>query len=222
MPRSVADSAEVAIFLAAGDEPAREAAWERLISRYTRLVLHVSRSFGGGYDAVMDRYEYVLERLREDDFRRVRGFRLDGSAAFPTWLVVVARRLCLDHHRRENGRAPIDDPRGNGVARLFRWRLTRNHGERIDPDTIADAGSIPIDQAVGGADPEGTLQSAVASLPDRDRLLLLLRFEQALPASRIAKSMGFPTVFHVYRRLAAVTAALRIELERNGVEGRGS
>jgi DNA-directed RNA polymerase specialized sigma subunit len=52
------------------------------------------------------------------------------------------------------------------------------------------------------------LAAAVESLEPRDRLLLTLRFDKELPAHEIAEVMGFPTQFHVYRRLRAVLAML--------------
>jgi DNA-directed RNA polymerase specialized sigma24 family protein len=48
----------------------------------------------------MDGYAYVLEALRSDDYRRLRAYAADGRSKFSTWLVVVARRLCLDLHLR--------------------------------------------------------------------------------------------------------------------------
>jgi len=47
----------------------------------------------------MDRYAFVLDRLRARNFRRLRRFQPRGSARFTTWLVLVSRRLCLDHRR---------------------------------------------------------------------------------------------------------------------------
>lgn len=52
----------------------------------------------------MDRYAHVLDKLQVDDFRRLRTFVADGRGKFTTWLTVVVRRICLDHHRQRYGR----------------------------------------------------------------------------------------------------------------------
>src|SRR6185503_13736524 len=90
--------------LDAKDDAAREARWTDFIGTYSRLILHVTRSGGGLHDAAMDRYAFVLEQLRHDDFRRLRAYVADGRSEFSTWLVVVAQRLCRDHQRHRYGR----------------------------------------------------------------------------------------------------------------------
>src|SRR5688572_14416739 len=81
-------------------------AWAALVAKYSRLLMTVARDVAPGHDAAMDAYAFVLERLREDDCRRLRGFVADGRSSFTTWLVVVTRRLCVDHYRQRYGRAP--------------------------------------------------------------------------------------------------------------------
>jgi RNA polymerase sigma factor (sigma-70 family) len=204
--------------LVAATPRAREVAWEALLARYNRLLLQVSRSYGGEHDSVMDRYAYVLDRIREDNYRRLRSFRLDGPAQFITWLVVVTRRLCLDHHRLLHGRPPSGLTGDDGIARAVRWRLVHGQSESIDLATLPDESLEPPDQALDRSDRSRTLQAALESLEPEDRLLLYLRYEQDLSASRIATAMKFRTVFHVYRRLKTVVARLRTLLEAAGVE----
>jgi RNA polymerase sigma factor (sigma-70 family) len=86
--------------------PARaDAAWDDFVAIHSRLLLHVVRALTSDRDAAMDAYARVLERLREDDFRRLRAYVPDGRTRFTTWLVAVVRRLCLDWHRERYGRA---------------------------------------------------------------------------------------------------------------------
>ena len=63
------------------------------------------------------------------------------------------------------------------------------------------------------------LAAALSTLAPADRLLLKFRFEDDLSASAIAKAMGFPTPFHVYRRLNALFLTLRRSLQTGGIEG---
>jgi hypothetical protein len=45
-----------------------------------------------------------------------------------------------------------------------------------------------------------------------------MRFEDGRSAATIARAMGFPTPFHVYRRLSFVFGQLRASLAERGVD----
>src|SRR5690348_15868471 len=96
---------QLKLLLDAAEDTVREAAWENLIAEHTRLLLAITRSFGGGTDARMDRYAYVLEKLREGNFHRLRAFDEKRGARSSTWLTLAARRLCVDYERRRYGRS---------------------------------------------------------------------------------------------------------------------
>ena len=177
----------------------REAAWERLIAAHTRLLLAVARSFGGGHDEAMDRYSFILEKCRESDFRRLRAFDINGGASFSTWLTIAARRLCLDHDRFRYGRhrATLESGEPN-AQRPLRRTLANAIGVEIDTDLLPDTTALSADARAIRDERDATLQSALATLTARDRLLLALRFDDDLSASKIAGLLGVPTPFHVY------------------------
>lgn len=203
---------ELARLLEAADPALRESAWASLVKTHSRLLLHVARATGGDYDAAMDRYAFVLEQLRADDFRRIRSFSADGRSKFSTWLVVVARRLCVDHHRQRYGR-----PRGSPDEENRR-HLADLCAEQLDVAEIEDDSATPADRAVYAGEVRDALDNGIAQLDPRDRLLLRLRFEDDLSAAQIAAIMHFTTPFHVYRRITQVLSALRAALMARGVE----
>ena len=213
-PVTGTDSPELTRFLAAPDHSARETAWERLVERYTPLLLKVARGLGSGHDAALDRYAYVLERLREDDFRRLRVFRPDGPARFSTWLVVTARRLCVDHHRTRFGRPPtaLNGDRG---LRQIRRRLAMDDGDEVDLASIPDHSAISLEDGLDGTTRDRALNNLLTGLSSRDRLLLQLRFHDERSAAEIARTMQFPTPFHVYRRVQSVLNQLRMSIENH-------
>ena len=222
MPGAV--PSELSQLLGARDPAAQEAAWARFVDTYSRLLMHTARSRARDYDAAMDAYAYLLEQLRKEDFRRLRAYAADGRSRFTTWLVVVARRLCLDLYRQRYGRA-----RGfaadEAEARRTRRRLVDLLGEEIEVTRFSGAGggwgpAAPDPEAqLVAQDLSRALDQALACLESRDRLLLKLRYEDELSAREIAGVMGFPTPFHVYRRLHALLRSLRGELGRRGLEG---
>ena len=195
-------------------------AWAALVAQHSRLIVAVARDLTNEHDAAMDAYAYVLERLREDGCRRLRGFASDGRSTFSTWLVVVARRLCIDHYRQRYGRPPraVASPSDARIGRASRRRLFDLAAAGIDLTTLIDVSAPTPDENVRVDQRNGALGCAIASLEPGDRLLLKLRFDDDLSAREIAHVIGLPSPFHVYRRLAAVYATLRRALATHGVE----
>ncbi len=209
---------ELSRLLHATDDAQREAAWDAFVSLRTRLLVHTARSISRDHDTAMDAYAFVLESLRQDDLRRLRAYTPMPGTKFTTWLVMVARRLCVDHVRQRYGQ-----PRGEGAAseqlRLVRTRLADLLGDQVDPDRLSQPENTSPDTELQTRELEQALLTAVAGLAPPDRLLLSLRFDDGHSAREIARIMRFPTPFHVYRRLTAVLAALKDALRRRGIEG---
>ena len=211
--------AALARLLDASDAAVRESSWSEFVLAHSRLLLHVARSLGGDHDAMMDRYATILDQLRCDDFRRLRVYVADGRSEFSTWLVVVAQRICFDHHRRRYGRARVRA--GDASAREEDWaarrRLVDLLSADVDLSSLSDGHARSPEDDVRTADLYHALESALALLQPRDRLLVKLRFEDGISMPEIARSLGFPTRFHAYRRLSCVLAELRFALESDGV-----
>jgi RNA polymerase sigma factor (sigma-70 family) len=206
--------------LRASDSHLREAAWDELIAQHTRLLLAVARSFGGGTDEAMDRYAYILEKLRAGEFSRLRSFDPTRGASFSTWLAVMARRLCLDHHRIRYGRPRnTHDTNDANALRGLRRQLEGSLSSDLDVAELVDSNSVGPDARTVLEERDTVLRSALARLEPRERLLLALRFQDDLPASRIAAIIGAPTPFHVYRQLNGILCQLRAALESHGVDG---
>lgn len=213
-----APPAELAALLAAATEPEREEAWEGFVRAYTAQLLRVARSLGGDPDSVMDRYAFVLDRLSDDECRRLRAYVRPGAGDFVLWLTVVTRRLCLDHYRHRYGRSRADGGAGHAAERAGRRRLVDLVAEKADPMLLAAPRREGPDKVLDRADRERALRMALARLTPSDRLMLQLRFAEEMSAREIAGLMRFPTVFHVYRRLDKVLRELRGTLGELGVE----
>lgn len=208
--------AELSELLRPGGAADRDGAWAAFLAAHSRLLLSVCRSIGRDHDGAMDAYAFLLDQLRSDDFHRLRGYAADGRGKFTTWLVVVARRLCLDLARQRYGRVR---ERTSAQTTGTRRRLVDLVFEDLD---AAGAGSDPPpgpDQQVLDGERASAIATALAALAPRERLLLKLRFDDELPAREIARLMDFPTPFHVYRRVNALLASLRGALERRGLGG---
>lgn len=209
--------ASLAELLAAPPGRAQEEAWARFLVEHSDVVLFVARRMGGGHDEVMDRYAWVLEALRRDDFRRLRGYDGKGPGPFTTWLIVVSRRLCLDRHRARYGR-PQSEARAGEAASAERRRLVDLVGEEFALEVVA----APLDGAadVGMIRLEvlASLEQALAELEPEDRLLLRIRYEDGVSVPEMARALGVDSPFVLYRRLDKILRSLRARLSSMGVD----
>jgi RNA polymerase sigma factor (sigma-70 family) len=81
-----------------------EATWSEFLARYSPLIQHVIRRHDADDDRTTECFIHVCGGLSDDGFRRLRSFRPDGPARFKTWLMAVVSNLCVDWHRKEQGR----------------------------------------------------------------------------------------------------------------------
>jgi len=213
---SVALPPELDRLLQASTPGNRDEAWAAFVACHNRLLLHAARAVCHEYDGAMDAYAHLLEALRADDARRLRAYRPIPGSKFTTWLVMVARRLCVDHVRHRYGQPRSHRP-GSDAARRARIRLVDLVAEDFDPDRLPAGSQEDPDVALRHRELERALAEVRAELDSRDRLLLTLRFEDGLTAAEIAEVMRFPSLFHVYRRLRTVTTGLGEALRRRGI-----
>ena len=208
---------ELQELLQASGAAGRDEAWARFVARFSPLLLHTARAVARDHDRAMDAYAYLLERLHEDDNRRLRPYSQDGGAQFTTWLVVVARRLCIDFLRQRYGRTPSASPRPaeHDVRKRLVDLIAIDIGE-VSGLTESSAGP---DEQLRNRDLDDAVKACLGRLPPAHQLLLAMRFEDDLPVREIAKLLRYPTPFHVYRTLNSLLAGLRRCLADRGVAG---
>jgi len=199
-------------------DPPSDEAWAAFAREYTTLLLHVARSTSRGRDEAMDAYTYLLERLSEDGCRRLRTYQIDPRSKFTTWLVVVARRICIDHHRSKYGRMRNDESASERERLNVRRRLEDLAPGPEFADLIADETAKDAVKAMEKAELSHELQMIRESLAPADRLLLTLRFDDGLSAAEIAMILRYPSQFHVYRRINTLLAEMKAGLSAKGYE----
>ncbi|HEX2220593.1 MAG TPA: sigma-70 family RNA polymerase sigma factor [Gemmatimonadales bacterium] len=207
--------------LAASDPEAQRVAWEQFLETYSGLLLRSAFHLGRSYDGGMDRYLFVLDQLRSGNFRRLRQFRATGTARFSTWLVVVARRLCLDHGRRHYGRSRGIPNAANECARALRRRLVDMATEQVEVTDLEDDSGPSPETALETGERVRALDAVLEHLDARSLLLLKLRFGNGLTAREISELLGYPSQFHVYRELRALLDQVRSALLEAGFDGSG-
>ncbi len=167
----------IAAWVGAARAGSREAL-DRLYRRFAPVVhglllARVSRADAD--DLTQDVFETALKRLPE----------LREDAAFPGWIVSIARRAAFDAQRR---RAPVHE---------------------AEPDAIAAPGSIEA-QVADRIEANRALQ-AIRALPDAYRDTLLLRLVEGLDGPEIAARTGLTAGsvrVNLHRGMALLRAAL--------------
>jgi RNA polymerase sigma factor (sigma-70 family) len=196
---------------------AREHAWTAFLEVYSDLILHVARSQGGDHDAVMDRYLFIIQALRENDSRRLRAYTADGGGKFSTWLLVVTRRLCFDQHRARYGR-PQSKTHSSTARQQERQQLVDLVGSELQLELLESQPEHGPEEECRRRELRVALERALSELSPGERLLLRLRFEDGASVPEIARLMKEGSPFAMYRQLDKLLARLRRSLHASGVE----
>lgn len=202
--------------LDADNESARERAWNGFLREYHDVLMHAARTLGGDHDAVMDRYTFVLDALRRDDFLRLRGYVASPRGRFSTWLIVVARRLCLDEYRHRHGRLQ-GESQASRDQRRERRNLTDLVGNELELQALEASPDDSPEALLRRSELQAALAAALAALNPSDRLLLRLRFAEDLSVPEIARVLGKRSPFPLYYRLDKVLSTLRVALQSVGM-----
>jgi RNA polymerase sigma-70 factor (ECF subfamily) len=165
-----------------GQSRAFEALYDRFKDYVYRTALFVTRNSGDAEEAVQETFLDVLRALPN--------YRVEGPARFETWLYRVTVNRCRSRTRRK--RPPSAD-----------WDEIEERLERIpeshpnhDPEGVA----LRQERAVA-------LWQTVDGLPEAQRVVVLLRYQQGFSYSEIAQTLGISEgtvksrLYHAHRRL---------------------
>jgi RNA polymerase sigma-70 factor (ECF subfamily) len=151
-------------------------AFEVLYRRYEKPVLDLI------YRMVMDASE--AESLCQETFYRVvkARKRYKVNAQFKTWLFQIALNLCRDRLRRMKHRSHLSlnvpvVAHGDGDIEL------QDCISDPSPDTAANLESEQL---------EALIKAAIASLPEEEHLVVVMKEFQGMPYSEIAEVMNCP------------------------------
>lgn len=172
-----------------------ERAFGLLVSRHLERVRAVANGYVGNRADADDIAQEVFIAV----WRKAARFRPDRGGRFTTWLYRVTVNRCIDHRRRQrDATVPIDDVQD------------RLAGPENPETAAADRSELT---AVAGA---------VAALPDRQRMALLLSVSAGLANADIAKTMGISNGA-VEQLLVRARGRLRAELmaRENGIDDQG-
>jgi len=155
------------------------------------VIAYQHRVFGVALRMLRNRSE--AEEIAQEVFLRVHGAVEDfrGEAKLSTWLYAITSRLCLNRLAAGERR----------VARESHETLERLTAD-VDPAAQLERGEL-----------EAALQRAITELPEKRRIVVVLRDLEGLPYDEIAEVLDLP-VNTVRSRLHRARLDLKAKLER--------
>ncbi|MFQ6101583.1 MAG: RNA polymerase sigma factor [Anaerolineae bacterium] len=165
-----------------GQPRAFEALYDRFKDYVYRTAFFITRNSGDAEEAVQETFLDVLRALPN--------YRVEGPARFETWLYRVTVNRCRSSLRRKSLPSADWDEIEERLERIPEPRP--NH----DPEGVA----LRRERAV-------ELWRAVDELPEKQRVVVLLRYQQGLSYGEIAQTLGISEgtvksrLYHAHRKL---------------------
>jgi RNA polymerase sigma-70 factor (ECF subfamily) len=145
-----------------------QAAWEEVVRLYRRKVFNIAYKFVGRHDLAEDLTQEIFLKL----YKSLDTF--DRRANFQTWLISVARNLCIDYYRS---------------ARKEREAINRE----IDPADLTPVSTdVSVDSRLEHRDRVRLLRQALDRLPPALRTAVMLRDIHELSYQEIADRLRLP------------------------------
>jgi len=166
------DELDVALMMRVRDGDVH--AFEEIVARHQRAVVGtVAKMLGGASDA---------EDIAQQVFIRIwkSAARYTPQAKFTTWMFTITRNLVFNETRRRRRKPTVSS---DEREELLREVVEDRHG------------ASPTDEALQ-AELERAVDAAIASLPEKQRLAVVLRRYEEMPYEEIGKilSLSVPAV----------------------------
>jgi RNA polymerase sigma-70 factor, ECF subfamily len=172
------------------------------VAAFDTLVRRWERKIQGAIYRILRSDEEARDVCQETFLKAFRGLgNFRGQAKFSSWLYQIALNLCRDRMRRKKGRTWVSLDEVGAIEAVER--------------------SPSVLELVESGDLSRRVSAAVATLPDEQREVLILKEYEGMTFPEIAGILGIP-VSTVKTRLYRGLTHLRRRLERQGVHGSAS
>ncbi len=169
------------------------------VGAFDTLVRRWERKIQGAIYRILRSEEETRDVCQETFLKAFRGLgTFRGQAKFSSWLYQIALNLCRDRMRRKKGRTWVSLDEVGAIEAVER-----------SPSTL---------ELVESGDLARRVSAAVATLPDEQREVLILKEYEGMTFPEIAGILGVP-VSTVKTRLYRGLTHLRRRLERQGFTG---
>jgi RNA polymerase sigma-70 factor, ECF subfamily len=148
------------------------AAFEELIEKYKQPIVNMMYRMLRDLDEAEDLAQNVFVRVHQS------AGRYEVSAKFSTWIFTIARRLCLNEIRRR-GRHPAES-----------LESSQSDNEDQAPRQFEDVKTFSPPEAALHGELAQKIEEALAQLPEKQRLAIVLCRQEELSYEEIAKVLG--------------------------------
>jgi RNA polymerase sigma-70 factor (ECF subfamily) len=180
-----------------GDAGALEVLMTRHAGRVYRLAYGITRNPADAEEIVQDVFLTVVRK----------GGSFEGQATLATWMYRVTMNAALNRRRGKRRELEVS------LEEHLPTYTEDGHRAGDRSDLLADWSSTPEDWALSG-ESRRILESAIDSLPDHYRAVLVLRDVEELSNEEVAAIVG-DSLASVKSRLHRARMALREELTRH-------
>ena len=171
------------------------------VSAFDVLVRRWERKIRGAIYRIVGSDDEALDLCQETFLKAYRGLgSFKQEARFSSWLYQIALNLCRDRLRRRRGKA---------------WVSLDGLEEAGMPPHMPGPSALDLVEA---SDLARTVAGAIATLPEEQREVVVLKEYQGLTFLEIAEVLGLP-MSTVKTRLYRALSLLRGQLEQRGVRG---
>jgi RNA polymerase sigma-70 factor (ECF subfamily) len=176
------DDVAVVLRMAAGSEAALETLYDRYASAIFAAVYRLTSDRGTAEEVVQETFLALWNRAETFD---------PAAGSLAAWLHAIARNRTIDRLRAAGRRPPLvalsaaAAPDEDSTQAL----------ERLVSDGAIVGGSRPApgpEQAFESAGVQEAIGTALASMPDDERTVILLAYQEELSQSEIAARLGWP------------------------------
>ena len=181
----------------AGDAGALEALMGRHAGRVYRLAFGITRNPADAEEVVQDVFLTVVRK----------GGGFEGQAALATWMYRVTMNAALNRRRGKRHELEVS------LEEHLPTYTEDGHRAGDRSDLLVDWSSTPEERALSG-ESRRVLESAIDSLPEHYRAVLILRDVEELSNEEVASIVG-DSLASVKSRLHRARMALREQLTRH-------
>ena len=180
--RDPTDDAEVVLRMAAGSEAALETIYDRYASAIFASAYRLTSDRGTAEEVVQETFLALWNRAESFD---------SAAGSLTAWLHTIARNRAIDRLRAAGRRpslvalssaAGLDEDPTQALERLV-------SGGSVVASATAPAGPEEAYEAVGRRE---AIRLAVGEMPDAERTVILLAYQEELSQSEIADRLGWP------------------------------
>jgi len=149
-------------------------AFEELVERHQRSVIGTVAKMLGNASEAEDIAQQVFVRVWKS------AGRYEAQAKFTTWLFTITRNLVFNEVRRRRRKPTV----------------SVDEREELTHRTVEDSKAVPPDDGILQVELEDAIDRAIKSLPEKQRLAVVLRRYEEMPYDEIAValSMSVPAV----------------------------